>query len=162
MLFCPKKPRTAPPPSRAPTPMRFFFLGDDQWTDALYLCKTFVFKECLGIHKQTTVHLSNPKPGHITGGSRRGARRGGGVGSGRTVRQQNCSPRGQSSPALSKASKSCRLNCFPEEQTNEILCKPKEERNDRLNRGSSAVYQRDEKRSLFLAADQWNNAFLSL
>ena len=28
--------------------------------------------------------------------------------------------------------------------------------------GLSPVYQRDEKRSLFLAADQWNEAFLSL
>ena len=37
-----------------------------------------------------------------------------------------------------------------------------EERNERLTRGLSAVYQRDGKRSLFLAADQWTDAFLSL
>ena len=37
-----------------------------------------------------------------------------------------------------------------------------EEQNPRLTRGLSAVYHRDEKHSLFLAADQWNDAFLSL
>ena len=36
------------------------------------------------------------------------------------------------------------------------------EQNFRLTRGLSAVYHRDEKRSLFLAADQWTVAFLSL
>ena len=38
------------------------------------------------------MNLSSSKPEHITGGSRRGARRGGGADSGRTVYQQNCSP----------------------------------------------------------------------
>ena len=33
---------------------------------------------------------------------------------------------------------------------------------ERFIRGLSAVYQRDEERSLFLAADQWADAFLSL
>ena len=33
---------------------------------------------------------------------------------------------------------------------------------NRFITGLSAVYQRDEKRSLFLAADQWTEAFLSL
>ena len=87
------------------------------------------------------LYMSNRKPGHITGGSRRGARRGGGAGSGRTVRQQNCSPREQSFIALSKASKTRRLNVSPEAQTIEILCKPMEQ-NPRLTTGSSAVYQR--------------------
>ena len=40
--------------------------------------------------------------------------------------------------------------------------KPMEEQSPRLTTRSSAVYHRDEKRSLFLAADQWNDAFLSL
>ena len=31
--------------------------------------------------------------------------------------------------------------------------------NQQLTRGLSLVYQRDEKRSSFLAADQWNDAF---
>ena len=39
-------------------------------------------------------------------------------------------------------------------RTNEILCKPMEEQNPRLTRGSSAVYQQDRERSSFLAADQ--------
>ena len=86
--------------------------------------------------------LSIPKPEHTTGGSRRGARRGGGAASGSTVHQQNCSPKGQSYPALSKAPEGRRLNVSPEERTSEFLCKPMEERNDRLNRGSSAVYHR--------------------
>ena len=94
-----------------------------------------------------------------------------GVNANRTVR--NCSPRRQASLAPSKASKTCRLNEPPEARTSEILCKPMEEQNPRLTRGSSpvhprflrglsAVYQWDEKRSFFLAADQWSNAFLSL
>ena len=87
-------------------------------------------------------HLSSPKPGHITGGSRRGARRGGGAKSGRSVCQQNCSPREQSFLALSRASKTRRLNVSPEARTSEILCKPMEEQNPRLTTGSSAVYQR--------------------
>ena len=33
---------------------------------------------------------------------------------------------------------------------------------NRFITGLSAVYQQDEKRSFFLAADQWNDAFLSL
>ena len=36
------------------------------------------------------------------------------------------------------------------------------EQNPRLTTGSSPVYNQDEKRSLFMAADQWNDAFLSL
>ena len=36
------------------------------------------------------------------------------------------------------------------------------EQNPRLTTGSSALYNRDEKRSFFLPADQWNDAFLSL
>ena len=104
-------------------------------------------------------HLSSPKPGHTTGASRRGARRGGGTRSGRTVRQYNGAPIEQFFLALSKASKTRRLNVFPEAQTSEFQCKPIEKQNTRLNRCSSAVYHRDDKRSLFLAADQWNDAF---
>ena len=37
-----------------------------------------------------------------------------------------------------------------------------EEHNEWLTSGLSAVYQPDEKRSLFLAASQWTDAFLSL
>ena len=44
------------------------------------------------------VHLSSSKPGHTTGESSRGARRGGGAGSGRTGRRQNSSPRRPSYP----------------------------------------------------------------
>ena len=43
-----------------------------------------------------------------------------------------------------------------------ILCKPVEEQSPQLTIGSSAVYQLDEKRSFFLAADKWIVAFLSL
>ena len=70
------------------------------------------------------VNLSNPKPGHTTGGSGRGARRGGGAGPGRTGRRQNSSPRRQASLVPSKASKTRLLNVSPEARTSEILCKP--------------------------------------
>ena len=107
-------------------------------------------------------HLSNPKPGHTTGGSGRGARRSGRAGSGKIGCRQNYSPRIQRSPVLSKASKKRRFNVSPKARTSEILCKPTEEQNQRLTTGLSAVYYRDEKRSLFLAADQWNDSFLFL
>ena len=85
------------------------------------------------------MYLSNPKPGHTTGGSGRGARRGGRVGSGRVGCQQNFSHRKHKSLVLSKGSKKRRLSVSPEARTNEILCKQMEERNERLTRGLSAV-----------------------
>ena len=36
------------------------------------------------------------------------------------------------------------------------------EQNQQLKSGLEAVYLRDEKRSLFLAADQWTDAFFGL
>ena len=98
-------------------------------------------------------HLSSPKPGHTTSGSGRGARRGGGAGLGRTGRRQNSTPRRQASLVPPKASKTRLLNVSPEARTSEILFKPMGEQSPRLTRGLSAVYHRDEKRSLFLAAD---------
>ena len=127
------------------------------------LCKPFSCKACPGTETNPyNRYLSNPKPGHTTGGSGRSARRSGGAGSGRTGCQQNYSPRKQTSLVPSKASKKRRFNVSPEARTSEILCKPTEEQNQRLTSGLSAVYHRDEKRSLFLAADQWTDAFLSL
>ena len=58
------------------------------------------------------------------------------------------------------ASKTRRLNVSPEAGTSEIICKPMEEQNPRFSRGSSVVYQRDEKRFLFLAADQVTDAYV--
>ena len=89
-----------------------------------------------------THNLSNPKPGHTTGGSGRGARRSGRAGSGRIGCQQNYSPRKQRSLVPSKASKKRRFNVSPEAQTNEILCKPTEKQNQRLTTSSSPVYPR--------------------
>ena len=87
-------------------------------------------------------YLISPKPGHITGRSRRGARRGGGAGSGRTVRQQNCSSREHSFLVPSKASKTRRLNVSPGAKTRKILSKPMEEQSTRLTTGSLPVYHR--------------------
>ena len=108
------------------------------------------------------VNVSNPKPGHTTGGSGRTARRSGWAGSGKIGCQQNYSPRKQKTTGPSKASKKRRFNISPEARTSEFRCKPTEEQNQRLTTGSSAVYHRDEKRSLFLAAERWNDTFLSL
>ena len=85
-----------------------------------------------------------------------------GAGSRKTGCQQNYSPGKQRSIVLSKASKTHRFNVSREARTSEILCKPTEEQNQRLTTGLSAVYHRGEKRALFLAAEQWNDAFLSL
>ena len=60
----------------------------------------------------------------------------------------------------------CRFNVSPEARTCEILCKPTEEQNQQMTLvdnkficGLSALYQRDEKRSFSLAADQWTIVF---
>ena len=107
-------------------------------------------------HQTPTCRVQNPDKPRA---GRVGAH--GGV-AGRTGCQQNCSPRGQASPVPPKASETRRLNVSPEARTSEILCKPMEEQNPRLTRGSSAVYRRDERRSLFLAAYQWTDGFLFL
>ena len=83
------------------------------------------------------VNVSNPKPGHTTGGSGRTARRSGRAGSGKIGCQQNHSLRKQKSTVLSKASNKYRFNVTPEARTSEILCKPTEDRNPRLTRGLS-------------------------
>ena len=88
------------------------------------------------------IDLSNPKPGHTTGGSGRGARRSGRARSGKIGCQLNYSPRKQKFTVPSKASKKCRFNVSPEARTSEILCKPTEEQNDRLTSGLSPVYHR--------------------
>ena len=90
--------------------------------------------------------MSSPKPGHTTGGSRRGAGRGGGAGSGKIGYRQNNPPRRQGSPVPSKASRTYCLNVSSEARTNEILCKPnagtKSAVDQRPITGSSAVYPR--------------------
>ena len=121
--------------------------------------KTTVLNDPSEARTNEQAYLSNPKPGHITGGSGRSARRSGRAGSGKIGCQQNYSPRKQKSIVLSKASKGRRFNVSREARTGEILCKPTEEQNQRLTTGLSAVYHRDEKRALFLAAGQWNGAF---
>ena len=110
--------------------------------------------------KTCRIHLSNPKPGHSTGGSGRSARRSGRAGSGKIGCKQNYSPRKQKSTVPSKASKKRRFNVSPEARTSEIPCKATAEQNQRLTTGLSAVYPRDEESALFLAAEQWNDAFL--
>ena len=108
------------------------------------------------------VDLSNQNPGHTTGGLGRSARQSGRAGFGKIECQQNYSARKQKSTVPSKKSKKCCVNDSPEARTGEILCKATEEQNLRLTTSLSAVYQPDEKRSLFLAAAQWNDTFLSL
>ena len=90
---------------------------------------------CPGFGFDRSTNLSVPKPGHTSGESGRGARRGGGAESGRTGRRQNISPRRQASLVPSKASKTRRLIVSPEARSSEILCKPVEEHSDRLTTG---------------------------
>ena len=78
--------------------------------------------------------------------------------------RRRVSPR-RTPPSLvsSRASKKSVLDISSEARTSEILCKPKAGTKsavgNRLVPGLSAVYQQDEKRSLFLAADQWTETF---
>ena len=108
-------------------------------------------------------HLSNPKPGHTTGGSGRAAHgeATGWDGSGRMGRRRVCSHK-TTAPRASRASKTTVLNNSPGARTREILCKSLGEQNVRLTSGLRSLYQRDEKRSVFLAADLITDAYLSL
>ena len=106
----------------------------------------------------SAVHLSNPKPGHTTGGSGRGETRHGwagrgGAGRGGSGRRQVCSPSRQLSHLPSWESKTTVLDDFSETRTNEILCKPIEEQNPRLTTGLCAISPWD---------DQWTDAYVSL
>ena len=74
--------------------------------------------------QKKSINLSNPKPGHTTGGSGRDTRRGGGAGPGRTGRRQNSTPRRQASFVPPKASKTRLLNVSPGARTSKILCEP--------------------------------------
>ena len=118
-----------------------------------------------GTSKAYPMYLSNPKPGHTTGGSGRGgAWRGSRASRGRARGDADMPVRPiDSRPFLpSRASKTIVVNDFSEARTNEILCKPTEKQNPRLTSGSSAVYQRDGKRSSFLAVDHCTVAHVSL
>ena len=87
-------------------------------------------------------YLSNPKPGHITGGSGRAAHSGA-AGHGRPGRmgRRRVSPR-RAHPSLvpPRASKTSVLNISSKARTKGTLCKPAEEQNPRLTSGLSAVY----------------------
>ena len=123
-----------------------------------------MYNENNNIHGMVIIYQSNPKPEHISGGSGRAAhgRAAGRGGLGRMGRRSVCSHRTQPSLVLSWASKTIVLNNSSEARAREILCKPSGEQNVRLTSGLRPVYRRDEKRSLFLAADQCTDAYLSL
>ena len=109
-------------------------------------------------------YLSNPKPGHFcrVGAGGRAAGRRGGAGRGRTKRRRVVSSRRQPTLLPTRASRTNVLNDSAEARIHEIPCKSMEEQGPRLTCGVSAVYPRDEKRSLFLAVDQCTVACLSL
>ena len=92
---------------------------------------------------------------------------GGAAGRGRAGRDADRTVRpGNKRPSYPPRHRRRLLNVPPKARTNKILCKPsagtKSAVEKRFIRGLSAVYHRDEKRSSFLAADQWTDAFLSL
>ena len=91
--------------------------------------------------------LSNPKPGHTTGRSGRGgAWRGGEGGRGWVGRDAVGSIRPGDNTTLPlplQRIEETVLEVSSEARNNKVLCKPMEERNQRLTRGLSAVYQRD-------------------
>ena len=98
----------------------------------------------------------------MSGSGRRGARRGGGAQRGRA--EQNAD--GSGGPEASRLSsppgyRGQLSGTSLQARTSEILRKPMKEQNPRLTRGWPAVFQRDVKRSSFLAADQCTDAYLS-
>ena len=112
--------------------------------------------------KPTEEHLSNPKPGHTTVGSDRSPWRSGWAGLGKMGCKKNHSHWKKKSTVPSNRSKKNRFNVSSEARTGETPCKPTEKQNQRLTTGFSAVCHWDEKRALFLAAELWNDACLSL
>ena len=130
----PIQPRPAPPlgcaPPRPDQPVVCPGFGFDK-----YLHRISLVRDSKGTPRRSFFHVSNPKPGHTTGGSGRGTRRSGQAESSKIACQHNYSPRKQKSTVPFKKSKVCRFNVSPEERTSEILCKPTEEQNQRLTRG---------------------------
>ena len=120
MASCPTQPHPISPHSRAPPRI-----------DRPVMCPCFGFDWC-SLIQQVIMHLSNPKPGHTTGGSSRRARQSGQAGSGKIACQQKYSPRKQKSTVPTKAWKKRRFNVSPEARTSEFLFKPTEEPNERL------------------------------
>ena len=76
---------------------------------------------CGSTNSLIRTYLSNPKPGHTTGGSGRGARRNGRAGSGGIGCQQTCSARKHKSRVPSKGSQKRRLS-VPRSTKKKILC----------------------------------------
>ena len=74
------------------------------------IAKTSLERLSRSTNKRNPMYLSCRKPIHTTGGSRRGAQREAGARSGTIVRQQNCARRKRLFFAISKASKTRRLN----------------------------------------------------
>ena len=162
-MLSPSPTRPLPAVRRAPRP------------ESPMVCPVFKFDRCVLLDFFITqfrflpvsyVYLSNPKPGHTTAG-RVGAPSGAaGRGRARLGANRIIRPGNKKSTGPSKASKKRRSNVSPEARTSEILCKPTEEQNQRLTLGFSPVYHRfisgTRSALCFLAADQWNDAFLSL
>ena len=96
------------------------------------------------------------------GAGRRTARRRGQAVPGWRGRRRFGSPRRHLSLVPTRVAKTTVQNVSSEARTKEFLCKPAEEQNPRLTRGSSAFHQRDRERSSFPAADQCADAYLSL
>ena len=86
--------------------------------------------------RRSVYHLSNPKPGHTTGRSGRvGAQRGGEGGQGCVERDAVESILETTLVLAFQRIEDTVLELFSETQTNGILCKPMEERSQRLTRG---------------------------
>ena len=144
--------------STGPPPIKLSSTGYRVLRSPDMLC----MKRFTGLQLETPVESKTRTYHGRVGTGRRTAGRRGGAGPGRTGRRQIGSPRIQPSPLPSKASNTPVLNVSSGSRTSEMLCKPVGEQSPRWTRVGSAVYQRDEKRSSFLAADQWTVAFLSL
>ena len=116
------------------------------------ICK--MNRNCLG-HSEGGTNLSNPKPGHTTGGSGRGGTRRGGKEArpGRTGRR-----RVRSRMILWRMKDNRCGRLF------DVLRKRKQKGTTMQTGGGTkpAVYPQDQKRSLFLAADQCTDAYLFL
>ena len=82
-------------------------------------------------------NLSNPKPGNTTGQSSLGGARQGGEGGRGWVGQDAIGSTGQETthPLALQRIVDTVLDVFSKARTNGILCKPMEERNQRLTRG---------------------------
>ena len=163
-------PSEGPPGSRGRRVLFRVFVTISSLWENYCRCRGALIWRALQLRSSSVNNLSNPKPGHTTGGSGRSARQSRRAGSGKIGCQQNYSPKKQKSTVPSKASKKAsrqRLSRSTNRRNYVYTDEGKKfavdkQFTNKYQRFTSSFYQQGKKRALFLPAAQWNVASLSL